>query len=110
MSQVHDNTSKLSPSTRSNSGDGFILPRSRLEEQLARIWSEVLKRDAVSMDDNFFELGGDSILVTQIVSRAARAGLRLSSSDFQIPNDPPTIRRACDAWRNVVVRDRLTKG
>jgi aryl carrier-like protein len=51
---------------------------SPVEEQLAQIWSEVLQRDAVSTDDNFFDLGGDSILVMQIVSRAARAGIRLT--------------------------------
>ena len=59
-------------------GDNFAAPLSPVEEQLAQIWSEVLKRDAVSTADNFFDLGGDSILVMQIVSRAARAGLRLT--------------------------------
>lgn len=53
-------------------------PLSPVEAQLAQIWSEVLKRDSVSSNDNFFDLGGDSILVMQIVSRAARAGLRLT--------------------------------
>ncbi len=53
-------------------------PLSPIEVQLAQIWSEVLKRDSVSSNDNFFDLGGDSILVMQIVSRAARASLRLT--------------------------------
>jgi amino acid adenylation domain-containing protein/FkbM family methyltransferase len=53
-------------------------PLSPVEEQLARIWAEVLKRDSVGSSDNFFDLGGDSILVMQIVSRAARAGVRLT--------------------------------
>jgi aryl carrier-like protein len=53
-------------------------PISPVEEQLAQIWSDVLKCDEVSTSDNFFDLGGDSILVMQIVSRAARAGLRLT--------------------------------
>ncbi len=53
-------------------------PLSPVQEQLAQIWSEVLKRGSVSSNDNFFDLGGDSILVMQIVSRAARAGLRLT--------------------------------
>ena len=55
-----------------------MAPLSPVEEQLAQIWSDVLKREAVSTDDNFFDLGGDSILVMQIVARAARAGLRLT--------------------------------
>jgi FkbM family methyltransferase len=53
-------------------------PLSPTEKQLAQIWSEVLKRDSVGSNDNFFDLGGDSILVMQIVSRAARTGLRLT--------------------------------
>lgn len=53
-------------------------PISPVEEQLTQIWSDVLKCDEVSTSDNFFDLGGDSILVMQIVSRAARAGLRLT--------------------------------
>ena len=56
----------------------FAAPISPVEEQLAQIWSDVLKQDAVGTSDNFFDLGGDSILVMQIVSRAARAGLRLT--------------------------------
>jgi amino acid adenylation domain-containing protein/FkbM family methyltransferase len=53
-------------------------PISPVEQQLTQIWSDVLKCDEVSTSDNFFDLGGDSILVMQIVSRAARAGLRLT--------------------------------
>ena len=59
-------------------GNEIAAPRSPVEEQLAQIWAEVLKREAVGTGDNFFDLGGDSILVMQIVSRAARAGLRLT--------------------------------
>ena len=58
-------------------GEAFVAPNSPVEEELARIWSEVLRRDSISVHDNFFDLGGDSILVTRIVARAARSGLRL---------------------------------
>ena len=62
----------------SRPSEDFVAPLSPVEEQLAQIWSDVLRREAVSTDDNFFDLGGDSILVMQIVARAARAGLRLT--------------------------------
>ena len=39
------------------------------EEQLANIWSEVLKIDRVGIHDNFFDLGGHSLMATQVVSR-----------------------------------------
>lgn len=61
-----------------DTGTDSAAPLSSLEEQLAQIWAEVLKRDAIGSHDNLFDLGGDSILVMQIVSRAARAGLRLT--------------------------------
>jgi amino acid adenylation domain-containing protein/non-ribosomal peptide synthase protein (TIGR01720 family) len=57
--------------------DSFIGPRTPIEETLAAIWAEVLRRP-VGIHDNFFALGGDSILSIQIIARANRAGLRLT--------------------------------
>ncbi|MFF7651508.1 non-ribosomal peptide synthase/polyketide synthase [Streptomyces sp. NPDC007983] len=59
----------------------YTAPRTPVEEELARIWAEVLGAGTVGVTDNFFELGGDSILSIQAVSRARQAGLRLSSRD-----------------------------
>ncbi len=56
---------------------GYTAPRTRVEEQLAEIWGQVLRLKEVGIHDNFFELGGDSILSLQIVSRASQAGLAL---------------------------------
>ncbi|MDN3054833.1 non-ribosomal peptide synthase/polyketide synthase [Streptomyces sp. SRF1] len=58
-----------------------VAPRTGTERELARIWAEVLGAGTVGVGDNFFELGGDSILSIQIVSRARRAGLALTSRD-----------------------------
>jgi non-ribosomal peptide synthase protein (TIGR01720 family) len=54
-----------------------IGPRTEAEEVLCAIWQEVLGVEQVGVEENFFELGGDSILSIQVVSRAARRGLRL---------------------------------
>ncbi len=54
-------------------------PSNANEKELVRIWSEVLRREPVGVDDNFFALGGDSILGLQVLSRAARVGLRLTA-------------------------------
>jgi non-ribosomal peptide synthase protein (TIGR01720 family) len=64
--------------SRTELGAEYVGPRNEVEEQLARIWSEVLKVERVGINDNFFELGGDSILSIQIVARAVQAGLQLT--------------------------------
>ena len=45
------------------------LPPKPGEEELAKIWAEVLFLDQVGIYDNFFELGGHSLLATQVISR-----------------------------------------
>ncbi|MBG1241152.1 non-ribosomal peptide synthetase [Nostoc sp. NZL] len=47
----------------------FVAPRTPTEQELATIWTEVLKVKQVGIHDNFFELGGHSLLATQIISR-----------------------------------------
>jgi amino acid adenylation domain-containing protein/non-ribosomal peptide synthase protein (TIGR01720 family) len=54
-------------------------PRTQLEKTLAAIWTEVLRQPHVGVNHNFFQLGGDSILSLQVISRAARMGLKLSA-------------------------------
>ena len=52
--------------------DVFVAPRGPLEEELAGIWSEILKIDRVGAFDDFFDLGGHSLLAMQAVSRLRR--------------------------------------
>ncbi|MGW9367333.1 condensation domain-containing protein, partial [Streptomyces albidoflavus] len=59
----------------------YTAPRTETEQLLAGIWAEILGVERVGVDDNFFDLGGDSIISLQVVSRARRAGLALTSRD-----------------------------
>ncbi len=58
---------------RSGLERGFVVPRTPIEEVLASIWAEVLKRDSVGVQDNFFELGGHSLLATRVMSQVREA-------------------------------------
>jgi amino acid adenylation domain-containing protein/non-ribosomal peptide synthase protein (TIGR01720 family) len=60
----------------------FTAPATDVEAALARIWADLLRLERVGVTDNFFELGGDSILSLQVVSRAQRAGIRLTTKQI----------------------------
>ena len=63
----------------------YIQPRNPVEDIIARIWSDVLNLDKISVRDNFFILGGDSLMATRVVSRLRRA--------FNIDLPIPTLFR-----------------
>ncbi|MCP3162991.1 non-ribosomal peptide synthase/polyketide synthase [Myxococcus qinghaiensis] len=49
--------------------EGFIAPRTAIEELVAGVWAPLLGVKHVGVDDNFFERGGHSLLVMQVASR-----------------------------------------
>ena len=50
--------------------DGYIAPRTPVEEILVGIFEEVMQLDRVGIHDNFFEIGGHSLLAIQVISWA----------------------------------------
>lgn len=44
----------------------YEVPQSEMEQQIAKLWQEVLHLDKVGIHDNFFELGGHSLLMIQV--------------------------------------------
>lgn len=46
----------------------YLPPRNSLEEELTRVWQEVLGIDKIGINDNFFNLGGDSLKIVQVTA------------------------------------------
>ena len=57
-------------------------PTSEKHTILAEIWKTVLDLDEVDVEDDFFEVGGDSLMSIRVLSRAARAGLKVTPEQF----------------------------
>ena len=53
--------------------ESYVAPRNPVEESLAGIWAEVLKRPRIGVYDDFFEAGGQSLSATQVVTRVREA-------------------------------------
>ncbi|HEV2855901.1 MAG TPA: amino acid adenylation domain-containing protein, partial [Thermoanaerobaculia bacterium] len=86
----------------------YAAPGSPVEQALATVWRQLLKLDRVGVHDNFFELGGDSILSIQVVSRAAREGIRLTPAEvFANPTIAALARVARREARAAANRERV---
>ncbi|WP_426205167.1 non-ribosomal peptide synthase/polyketide synthase [Pseudomonas sp. TWP3-1] len=60
----------------------YVAPSTPLEQQLAKVWQDILKIERVGVTDNFFALGGDSIISIQLVSRGRQQGIRFTPKDL----------------------------
>jgi amino acid adenylation domain-containing protein len=67
-----------------------VAPSNEVEVQMAAVWGEILKVEAVGIDDNFFDLGGDSFKAIRVVRKV---GSGVSAMDlFKLP----TIRQLAE--------------
>ena len=62
-----------SPDALPEARSGPIAPRSPVEEVVAGIWAQVLKRDHIGIRDDFFALGGHSLLAAKVAARVLQA-------------------------------------
>jgi acyl carrier protein len=69
--------------------EGYMAPRTPVEQAIASIWGDLLRVERVGASDNFFDLGGHSLLATQVISRLREAfGLELP---LRILFETPTV-------------------
>jgi amino acid adenylation domain-containing protein len=67
----------------------YVPPETEVQQDVARVWLELLGVKRVGLDDNFFELGGHSLLATQVISRLRE----VSRCELQLRHlfDRPTV-------------------
>ncbi len=82
----------------SRAGREYVAPEGEAQEQMAAIWTEVLRLKEgrrVGANDNFFELGGHSLMATQVLSRVQKAfGVELP---LRAMFDTPTVAGLAEA-------------
>ena len=59
----------LPETLRQQGGEGYVAPRTPIEELVANAWVDLLRLERVGVHDNFFDVGGHSLLATQVISR-----------------------------------------
>lgn len=65
----------------------FVAPETRLQQQIAAIWADILNLEQVGLNDDFFALGGDSLRAGQVISRL-RVDLGLNVSETALFEAP----------------------
>ncbi len=91
----------------------LVWPRTRLEQHLAQIWSDVLGIDVkrIGLDSNFFVLGGHSLSAVMLASRV-RSELKLQTrlaDVFSFPELGEFARNASDAGGIFAARETIVR-
>nr|WP_281401038.1 phosphopantetheine-binding protein [Amycolatopsis umgeniensis] len=61
------------------SEDDYVAPRTDLEAEIARQWTELLGVEKIGVHDDFFTLGGNSLVAIQLIAQVRKAtGTRLA--------------------------------
>jgi acyl-coenzyme A synthetase/AMP-(fatty) acid ligase/acyl carrier protein len=85
----------------------FAVARTPIEEELVRIWAEVLDLEQIGVHDPFLDLGGNSLLATSVISRV------LTAFQVELPLrtlfESPTVADMALAINQAMI-DRLDPG
>ncbi len=93
----------LADAGRDEPGAGFVPPGTAIEEQLARIWRDVLGSERVGIHDDFFAAGGHSLLVGRLLTRVREDfGVDVTPQAFL---EAPTVAGLAQALARALMAD-----
>jgi len=88
---------------RSEMEQPFCAPQTNMEQDIARIYQDVLNLDKVGIDDNFFDLGGDSLGLAEAHSRLQKlVGHRFSVAELFAHT---TVRKLAGSFNNTGLQE-----
>jgi acyl carrier protein len=93
---------KALPEPEIKSEKVYTAPRNGMDEQLVRIWSEMLglEKACTGIDDNFFELGGNSLKATVLITKIHKTfNTRITLTDIF---ERPTVRGLVEHIKGMV--------
>ena len=94
------------PSSESSGAGKGGAPRTKSEETIAGIWSELLKIEGIGIDDDFFDLGANSLTATALVAKLRGIfGVELSLASLF---EQPTVARIAEIVDVLVLTSRAS--
>mgnify|MGYP001106864068 CR=1 FL=1 len=57
------------PNINNQANTEYVVPRTEIEQHIAKVWQDVLGIEKVGIYNNFFEVGGNSLLLVQVSSK-----------------------------------------
>ncbi len=57
-------------------------PKGRLEKQIAKLFSDILRKPCTARDANFFDIGGDSLMTLAVYAKAKQQGIVFEPTDI----------------------------
>lgn len=88
----------------------YVAAQTRVQKDLAVVWSEILGLEKIGIHDNFFEVGGDSIKAIQLVSRAKQSGLYFKVKDIFSYQTIAKISEHLQQSKEILVEEGELKG
>lgn len=82
---------------KENKVNDYEPPENELENEIKRIWENILQKDKISRNDNFFKLGGDSLKAVMIMAAIKKEMVKYADISVRLLYESPTIAQFAHA-------------